>query len=115
MGIGKILLELLNANNTNANELAKQIGVSANTLYSIIKRDNMKVDIEVLIKASDALGVPVEYFYDKRTKATGSFTEHEIKHIKKYRQLDADGKERVDYVLNMEHKMAQERKEDKND
>lgn len=31
-----------------------------------------------------------------------SLTQQEETHIKKYRQLDADGKERVDYVLNME-------------
>lgn len=31
-----------------------------------------------------------------------SLTPQEETHIKKYRQLDADGKERVDYVLNME-------------
>lgn len=33
--------------------------------------------------------------------------------IKKYRQLDADGKERVDYVLNLEYQLAAERAEDK--
>ena len=33
--------------------------------------------------------------------------------IKKYRQLDADGKERVDYVLNLEYKMAADRAENK--
>lgn len=40
-----------------------------------------------------------------------SLTQQEETHIKKYRQLDADGRERVDYVLDMEHKLANERAE----
>ena len=40
-----------------------------------------------------------------------SLTQQEKTHIKKYRQLDADGKERVDYVLDMEYKLANERAE----
>ena len=38
----------------------------------------------------------------KRTTSSLSLTQQEEAHIKKYRQLDADGKSRVDYVLNME-------------
>jgi len=47
----------------------------------------------------------------KRTSPSLSLTQQEETHIKKYRQLDADGKERVDYVLNMEYKLANERAE----
>lgn len=47
----------------------------------------------------------------KRTISSLSLTQQEETHIKKYRQLDADGKERVDYVLNMEYKLANERAE----
>lgn len=47
----------------------------------------------------------------KRTTSSLSLTQQEETHIKKYRQLDADGRERVDYVLDMEHKLANERAE----
>lgn len=48
----------------------------------------------------------------KRTPSPSlSLTQQEETHIKKYRQLDADGRERVDYVLDMEHKLANERAE----
>lgn len=100
MGIGKTLLELLTENNTNANELAKKIDVSPNTLYSIIKRDNMKVDISVLIKIADALGVPAEYFYDKRTSGVDVLSKREKTLIKKYRALDERGKKAVDDTAN---------------
>lgn len=42
MGIGTKLSELMEANGTNANELAKKIGVSPQTIYSMIKRDSKK-------------------------------------------------------------------------
>ena len=47
----------------------------------------------------------------KRAPSSLSLTQQEETHIKKYRQLDADGRERVDYVLDMEHKLANERAE----
>ena len=34
-------------------------------MYSIIKRNNTKVDIDVLIRISNILGVPVEFFSDE--------------------------------------------------
>ena len=47
----------------------------------------------------------------KRAPSSLSLTLQVDTHIKKYRQLDADGRERVDYVLDMEHKLANERAE----
>ena len=64
MGIGSKLAELIRANNTNPSELAKKVGVSPQTIYSILKRDSKKADIEVLLRIADTLGVNVEYFVD---------------------------------------------------
>lgn len=64
MGIGAKLDTLLKEQNSNANELAQKIGVSPQTIYSMIKRDSKKADIEVLIKISKELGVEPEYFCD---------------------------------------------------
>lgn len=61
--IGKTLQRMLKEKGMNPNELAKRINVSNQTLYSIIKRDNMKIDFEVLLKICDALDVSVECFY----------------------------------------------------
>ena len=62
MGIGSKLTKLLEANNTNANELATKIDVSPQTIYSIIKRDSKKADIEVLLKIADTFGVTRRIF-----------------------------------------------------
>lgn len=64
MGIGKKLDSLMKERGTNANELAQKIGVAPTTIYSMIKRDSKKADIEVLIRLSKELGVDPEYFCD---------------------------------------------------
>ena len=64
MGIGAKLDFLLKERNSNPNELAAKVGVSAQTIYSMIKRDSKKADIEVLIKIAKELGVEPEYFCD---------------------------------------------------
>ena len=64
MGIGIKLDQLMKERGTNANELANKVGVAPTTIYSMIKRDSKKADIEVLIKISRELGVEPEYFCD---------------------------------------------------
>lgn len=64
MGIGYKLKKLIEEKNTNVNALANRAKVKPTTLYSIIDRDNTKVDIDVLIAIAKVLGVPVEYFSD---------------------------------------------------
>lgn len=64
MGIGLKLDILIKERNTNVNELAQKIGVAPTTIYSMIKRDSKKADIEVLFKIARELDVDAEYFCD---------------------------------------------------
>lgn len=64
MGIGLKLESLMREKGTNANELAQKLGIAPTTIYSMIRRDSKKVDIEVLMKISRELGVEPEYFCD---------------------------------------------------
>lgn len=64
MGIGNKLDTLLNERDITVTELARKIDIAPTTIYSIIQRNNKKVDIDVLIKISKVLGVNVEYFSD---------------------------------------------------
>lgn len=101
MKIGEKLQCLMVAKGTNANELAQRAGVPASTLYSIIKRNNTKADIDVLIRIANILGVPVEYFGEEESiwssagKKAFELSEAEVDVIKKYRQLSASGKKAV--------------------
>lgn len=93
MGIGSKLQKLLDANNTNANELAKKIEVSPQTIYSMIKRDSKKADIEVLLKIAEVFGVTAEYFVnDELNKPTTlaahfdgtEYTQEQLDRIKEF-------------------------------
>ncbi len=72
--IGKTLQEVLKENGVNVNELANMISVSPQTLYSIIKRDNMKIDFEVLLKICSVLNVSVERFYSDYLNETSNIS-----------------------------------------
>lgn len=69
MGIGIKLDKLMKERGTNANELAQKVGVAPTTIYSMIKRDSKKADIEVLIRISRELEVEPEYFCDDAAAA----------------------------------------------
>lgn len=94
MGIGNKLSKLLEINGTNANELANKIGVSPQTIYSMIKRDSKKADIEVLLKIADTFGVSAEYFvYDEKPQTIAAhfdgdeYTEDELDEIRQYAEF----------------------------
>lgn len=68
MGIGSKLDKILKEKNISAIELARTINVAPSTIYSIIQRDNKKIDIQVLFDIAHALGVDAEYFAEKNEK-----------------------------------------------
>ena len=92
MGIGSKLSKLIEANNTNPNELARKVGVSPQTIYSIIKRDSKKADIEVLLRIAEIFGVTVECFVEEDSKPVtlaahfdgSEYTESELEEIKNF-------------------------------
>lgn len=116
MGIGKTLSEILSEQHRNPNELAERIGESPSTIYSIIRRDNMKVDITVLAKICAELNVSMERFYNEYISGTSSkvdiyLSEHEKQLVIAYRQ-HPDMQNAVDTLLNVPAaQSAKEKKE----
>lgn len=92
MGIGSKLTKIMKEQNTNANELASKAGVPAQTVYSLIRRDASKVDIDTLIKIARALGVTAEYFCSEDIEIprasvpfdSTEFTAEELERIKEF-------------------------------
>lgn len=102
--IGETLQKILDEKGTNANELSKMIDVSSQTIYSIIKRDNMKIDLEVLLKICKALNVSVERFYADYcdyNEARYILSSHERELISAYR-AHPDMQKSVDKLLGVE-------------
>ena len=109
--VGKTLQLLLDEKGINANELANMIGVSNQTLYSIIKRDNTKIDIQVLIRICEALNVSPERFYNEYTHDNDMIllTPHEKKVIRAYRQ-HINEQATIDKILDVEPEVAEQKK-----
>lgn len=92
MGIGTKLTELMDIHQTNANELARKVGISPQTIYSMIKRDSKKTDVDVLSKLAQALGVKLEYFVEDNNEPVtiaahfdgDEFTEEELDEIRQF-------------------------------
>lgn len=95
MGIGNKLNDLLNERKITVTDLARKIDIAPSTIYSIIQRNNKKVDIDVLIKISKILGVNVEYFSDIAEEPItiaahfdgDEYTEEELDEIKQFAEF----------------------------
>jgi len=103
--IGSTLKVLLEKRKLSVTELARITEIPAQTLYSIIKRDNMKIDFDVLMKICTALNVPIETFYSTSPVAE-SLLASEAELIRKYRELDDHGKHLVALVLEAEYERS---------
>ena len=98
MGLGKDIDTLLKLHNSNPNDIAKRIGVPRSSIYSMIRRDNAKTSIDLIIKICDELGVSSDDFL-KKYKVKGNessldnfnliLSEHEKDLIKAYRNNPA--------------------------
>lgn len=118
MGIKKRLASLMEEKNTNANDLAAKIGVAPTTIYSIMQRDSSRIDIDLIVKISHALGVTAdELLRDEiqHSKESVTVTPDEYELIKKFRYLDEYGSKNVLSVLDNEFErcLAQDRKKEK--
>lgn len=111
--IGKTLKSLLDDRNINVNEFSRMTGISAQTLYSIIKRDNMKIDFEVLLKICRVLNVSVETFYADyllNNETNLSLTAHERKVIIAYRSHVSE-QHTIDKILEVEPEKIETKKQ----
>ncbi|MBR2941945.1 MAG: helix-turn-helix domain-containing protein [Clostridia bacterium] len=59
MGIGTRLQQLLEKRGMRPGTLAREAGVSKNTVYSMLKRNNAKADGDILARLARVLDVPV--------------------------------------------------------
>lgn len=60
MGLGKRLKDILKKKNITVQRLSEMTGISANTLYTIIKRDNKSMQAENLINIARTLNVSID-------------------------------------------------------
>lgn len=86
-------------------ELAQMVGVSEATVSRWESGNLATMKHTKIMLLSNALGISPAALFDSAPEPPAQalkLTDQEKSMIKKYRQLNADGKSRVDYVLNME-------------
>lgn len=99
--IGSTLKQLLAERKMPVGELARRVNAPVQTLYSIIRRDNMKIDFEMLLRICAELNVPVEVFCPGAA-APNAPDAAEWKLLTRHRALDSHGREMVELVLSAE-------------
>ena len=95
-------------------ELAQKVGVSEATVSRWESGNLATMKHTKIMLLANALGISPAALFTSAPEPTPtplSLTQQEETLVKKYRQLDSDGRERVDYVLGMEYKLANERPE----
>ena len=98
---GSTLKEILNQQGITVSELARRADVPPQTLYSMLKRDNQKVDFDLMLRICAELKVPVEMMCEgAETVALPDMEEMEL--INRYRRLDEQSKDLVSLVIDHE-------------
>lgn len=107
--IGSTLKDLLSERRMAVGELARRVGVPAQTLHSLIRRDNMKIDLEVLLRVCEVLEVPLNVFAPSGGADMEAPSREEWVHLRRFRALDGHGRELTELV--MERELARLRRE----
>ena len=96
MGIGNKLDILITSTGRNVNDVARAANVPASTVYSIIKRDNTKADLDDLQRLAKELGVTLEYFVDGyKSEPAPALRPDEFALLALYNQLNRAGQEKA--------------------
>ena len=97
---------LIKDNGYNIKSFALAIGVPYSTLLTMLNGSIGGAAVETVIKICDKLNIPVENLRNEKFSAPAiapiDYTNDERDLIKKYRQLDADGKQRIQNQINFE-------------
>lgn len=93
MGISNRITKLMKERGTNANDLALRAGIPASTIYSLIRRDSNRVDIDSLIKIARTLGVTADYLLETGFEDQEAvYNDHKLNKIMKfYNDMDDIG------------------------
>lgn len=98
---GSMLKEILSEQNISISEFARRLGIPPQTLYSMVKRDNQKVDFDLMIRICSELHVPVEHMCEGvSVPSMPSLKEWQL--VSRYRRLDEPGRELTDMIIEHE-------------
>ena len=102
--------------NMSQEELAKRLGYKSRSTIAKIESGENDITQSKIVAFAKALGVKPGYLmgWEDVPEPTSSLslTQQEETHIKKYRQLDADGKEEIDDLIDVKLAKLQRKAEE---
>ena len=105
MSVAKRLKKYMETNGYRKADLYRMSSIPYTTIDGLFKKGDENVKLSTLKKLAGIIGCTLdELVYSEEELAKGStvFAEEEIQVIKKYRQLDADGKRNMDRQIDFE-------------
>lgn len=100
--VGTMLKNMLDEREMSVSELSRLSGIPAQTLFSIIKRDNMRVGFDALIKICETLEVPIDVFYSGDPASSGVPDKRERSLLTAFRDTDEHGRRLIELVAEAE-------------
>ena len=102
--------------NMSQEELAKRLGYKSRSTIAKIESGENDITQSKIVAFAKALGVKPGYLMGwedvPESSSSLSLTQQEETHIKKYRQLDADGKEEIDDLIDVKLAKLQRKAEE---
>ena len=100
--------------NMSQEELAKRLGYKSRSTIAKIESGENDITQSKIVAFAKALGVKPGYLmgWEDAPSPSLSLTQQEETHIKKYRQLDADGKEEIDDIIDVKLAKLQRKAEE---
>lgn len=93
-------------------ELAERVGVSEATVSRWESGNLATMKHTKIMLLAKALKISPAMLFDAPASPSLSLTQQEETHIKKYRQLDADGKEEIDDIIDVKLSKLQRKAEE---
>ena len=93
-------------------ELAEKVGVSEATVSRRESGNLATMKHTKIMLLAKALKISPAMLFDAPASPSFSLTQQEETHIKKYRQLDADGKEEIDDIIDVKLAKLQRKAEE---
>ena len=99
--------------NMSQEELAKRLGYKSRSTIAKIESGENDITQSKIVAFAKALGVKPAYLMGwEDAPAPPSLSQQEETHIQKYRQLDADGKEEIDDLIDVKLAKLQRKAEE---
>lgn len=108
MDLSYLLVKFRKEAGLTIDELARKSGVPKGTINKIIAGTTRAPQVATLSSLAQAMGKTLADFDMSRAPAGGveGLTEGEMRHLTKYRALDARGREAVDCLLDLEYRQS---------